>query len=142
MFKINFGYLFFFWSYPCYLFFLIYFFWIIICTYHVLVISFLISWSRFGIKFTLILVLIKKSCSLGYFCACDTICLKCKEEFTNAHAHVNLINDNFKIAFELLFLLSILKKKFVMFIIFVFFWKNIWKEQVSHVMFDAKHEFQ
>ncbi len=59
----------------------------------------------------LVLILIKKTCSFCCFHSCETICLKCKKEVTNAHANVNSINDDFRIAFELLFFVINIKKK-------------------------------
>jgi hypothetical protein len=40
-----------------------------------------------------------------------TMCLRCKEEFTNPHAQVNLIDDDYGIAFELYLFVTNIKKE-------------------------------
>jgi hypothetical protein len=40
-----------------------------------------------------------------------TMCLKCREEFTNPRAQVNLIDDNYGIVFELYLFVTNIKRE-------------------------------
>ncbi len=68
-----------------------------------------------------------------------TMCLKCKEKVTNPLAQINLIENEYGIAFELfLFPINIKKKVYGVLESFSFLSK-IWKKKFSqHFMFDAR----
>jgi len=53
------------------------------------------------------------------------MCLKCIVKFTNPHAQVNLIDDNFKIAFELFLFATNIKKEVCDVLEFFFLFKNM-----------------
>jgi hypothetical protein len=48
-------------------------YWIIILHLSFLFLVFLVSQFGFGIRLTIVFILVKKSCNLGYFCACDNL---------------------------------------------------------------------
>jgi len=67
------------------------------------------------------------------------MCLKCKEEVTNSLVQIDLIENDYGIAFEL-FLLAINIKRKVYGVLesFLLFFKNMKKKISQHFMFDAR----
>jgi hypothetical protein len=62
------------------------------------------------------------------------MCLKFKEEIINPSALINLIDDDFGIAFELSLLLPTSEEKFVVFWIYFFFFKKNLEKKKDHNM--------
>jgi hypothetical protein len=62
------------------------------------------------------------------------MCLKHKEEVTNSFAQINLIENDYGIAFEFIFLLSISREKFMVFLNISFFLKRYGKKKSHNIL--------
>ncbi len=68
-------------------------------------------------------------------CSTITMCIKCREKFTNPLAQINLIDDDYGIAFDLLFYATNIKKEVSSVLTPFFFLKKVWKKKSHNMLY-------